>query len=214
MKPRYQLRICAATLWLALSGPHSSLYGQTDGAYCVGPSYLAYERARPLVYDSVHGAIPPRHVLHLLRMDSAGTVAMHVQIELPTFTVHGMQCLSSHVGILGWDSLYTVEIAGSPPYSVNARSAPWAAQGSSRLPLHEYPDSTLWHGWSVSQVTTVPLPLTAHNRHYALRITARETSPQKCLYRVLTQLVPLGAVRSSQSPIVLYDEVRHGECGE
>jgi hypothetical protein len=147
-----------ACLWLGLSGHRQPAYAQSDGTYCVGPTYLAYERARPPAYDSLHGTIPPLHTLHILRVDASGAIATHLKINLPFFTVHGMQCLPANVRVLGWDSLYTIGFAGAAPYSVTADVAPWAGQGSSRPALAEYPDSTLWHGWNPAAVVTVLLP--------------------------------------------------------
>lgn len=203
-----------ACLWLLLSGHQQPAYAQSDGTYCVGPAYLAYERARPPAYDSLHGAIPPLHTLHVLRVDTSGAIATHLRINLPFFTVHGMQCLPAHVRVLGWDSLYTITVAGAAPYSVTTDVAPWAGQGSSRPALPEYPDSTLWHGWNPAAVVTVLLPLTANRHRLALSITGRETSQQMCRYRVTTRLVLVGATQPPRDSPVLYNEVLPGECGE
>jgi len=189
-------------------------FAQDGGTYCVGPSYLAYELAQPAIYDSTHGVSPARHSLHVLPLDATGTIGVVQDAPLPVFTVHGMQCLATQVRLLGWDSLYTMPWTAASLGPLTRQGAPWAGRGASRASLPDFPDSTLWHGWSPQAVDTVLLPLTAGQAKWGLTIEARESNAAMCEYRIETRLVRFATAQRPPASKILYNEVRPGECGE
>jgi hypothetical protein len=210
--------ICRAAfpgLLIALLGLARPASAQSDGTYCVGSSYLAYELARPQTYDSLHGVSSARHTLQVISIAGDGAIGPTRTVALPPFTVHGLQCLPEQVRILGWDSLYTVPYSAAGTLGPIASTvAPWAGQGASRPPFPGFSDSTLWHGWDQQAVDTVLLPLTAAHARWALTITAIESDPARCRFRVTARLVRFATAHRPRASRTVYDDDLAGECGE
>jgi hypothetical protein len=77
----------------------------SDGYYCVGPTYLAYEFS---FSDSI-----PGHNLFIIPLSDDQPDIRPVRVQLDDFQVHGMMCGDSTVQVLGWNVLYRVGILGS-----------------------------------------------------------------------------------------------------
>ena len=75
-----------------------AVQADSDGSYCAGASYLAYELREP----------NDRHTLHIVNAQTATSV------ELPDFQVHRMRCGSSSVDLAGWHAIYTVDFSSQP----------------------------------------------------------------------------------------------------
>ena len=109
----------------------------SDGYFCVGRGYLAYERRlAPAV----------KHELRLVRFDSTIGIVPAQPIELDDFQVHAMRCLPGVVELTGWNTVYSVDIS-SGAQAARVRATP-------RDPGQFTPPDNLGH-WAKPQVLTL-----------------------------------------------------------
>lgn len=79
----------------------SSARADSDGYYCTWDDYLAYE------FRFSDGGTT--HRLYLVRFSEQG-MSGPAEIVIPEFQVHGMRCTENVVEVLGWDSVYRVNV--------------------------------------------------------------------------------------------------------
>jgi hypothetical protein len=91
-------------LWVMLAWPLSAR-ADSDGYYCHGPGYIAWE-TRFSAPDS-------GHVLHVVRYSRATGIQLSQRVVLPDFQVHGMVCDGSAVVVVGWTARYRVDLTAS-----------------------------------------------------------------------------------------------------
>ena len=77
------------------------VYADSDGYYCVGPGYLAYQFGM----DTRQGP-PPR--LYVIRTSGPKGIPQPVALELPRFQVHGMRCGAAQVDVASFTAVYQV----------------------------------------------------------------------------------------------------------
>jgi hypothetical protein len=85
---------------LFMAGP---AWSDSDGYYCVGRDYLAYQFGL---------AAPPiaSHHLYVIRFGGEQGISEPSIIELPQFQVQGMLCAESTVELEAYDGLYVVQL--------------------------------------------------------------------------------------------------------
>jgi len=193
----------AAVLGLVLAGAARSAQADSDGYYCTGPNYIAYEFAAPV------------HALYIVVLRDSLGLDRPTRVPLPDFQVHGMRCSAGSVELLGWDSLYTATLTGAKT-SLVARIAPWAHQGTSRQALQEYGALNLG-GWStavrVGRADTIPLAIASRRYTFALAIDVQPL-PRECAYKVVTRLVQRDSSSRPVATLTLFDGKGTMECGE
>lgn len=102
MRGVFASRSVLIALCAVLAVPAAAL-ADSDGYYCVGPDYLAYQFGL--------GALPiASHRLSIVRLTSAGILADTVRFDLPQFQVHGMICDARTIRIAAYDAIYTVQL--------------------------------------------------------------------------------------------------------
>ena len=93
---------CAALAFplLLLAAP---TWADSDGYYCIGPDYLAYQFGL---------AAPPMapHHLYVVRLGGKDAMSKPATIEMPQFQVQGMHCGGDAVQLEAFDGLYTVHL--------------------------------------------------------------------------------------------------------
>ena len=94
--------------------PPASVFADSDGYFCVGHGYVAYERRLPTT--------PVTHSLHVVRFGPAGLMAAP-PLALDDFQVHGMACRRDAVELLGWNTAYLVDISDPAHARVTSRAA-------------------------------------------------------------------------------------------
>lgn len=101
--------VIALALWLA---PAVAL-ADSDGYFCVGPGYIAYEKrfsfGGPLPRDWPAPVRP--HELEVIRFVPETGISDPETLQLEEFQVHGMKCESTLVQIASFESVYTVDVA-------------------------------------------------------------------------------------------------------
>src|SRR5947207_8419965 len=109
--------LCAFAI--VLLGPLGSgaAYADSDGYYCIGRAYLAYQFGY---------AAPPvgPHRLFVLPLGPSAQIEPPTILEIPQFQVQGMLCRDRVVQLAAYDAIYTIELdAASRP--VRYASTPW-----------------------------------------------------------------------------------------
>lgn len=163
----------------------------SDGYYCVGGSYLAYE----LRDDG-------QHALIILR-GGPGQAIQERTIALPDFQVHAMRCGNGTVDLAGWDAVYTAALTSNSP-------------GVSRTPLSHSGDIPAWPITNLAQWNakarssgseTVEIPWKVP---HLVKIHI-ESTPSPCVRRLTARLYRSG----TPSPVkTLVERDFKIECGE
>lgn len=89
----------AIALPLALTSPARA---DSDGYYCVGPDYMAYE------FSFSRGS--SRHELTIIALSDGLPLGEPTKISLPAFQVHGMRCGVTAVELKGRRAIHRVDI--------------------------------------------------------------------------------------------------------
>lgn len=120
----------------------------SDGYYCAGPGYLAYQ------WNGM--SIPTSgHVLRIVALDGRDEEPDEVALE--SFQVHGMKCSAERVELRGWNAIYSVVLSKerrgvfegkrafdepNPPGFNQSNLADYSVAGAERLeaidPTHIY----------------------------------------------------------------------------
>lgn len=191
---------------LASLGAATSAHADSDGYYCVGPNYLAYQLSlRPETTG---------HFLYVVSLKDSAAIGQPSKIPLPQVQVHGMRCNAASVQVLGWDSLYTVNLSGPKP-TVVAEVAPWAQPGASRQQPAGYAQLNLG-AWSRAakdgRTETVAVSVQSTSYRFFLSIDVRAT-PGTCRSRVVTNLVQVDGTSRVVATLKLFDGEAARECG-
>ena len=196
-------------LGLMMVGTPVPAQADSDGYYCVGPDYIAYE---------LRGKAPRRtHHLYVLSIAESARITKPAAVALPQFQTHGMRCGATTVQVLGWDSLYTVDLSTTIRSVAVEAVAAGNAGGSRRVPPG-FEVANLG-GWSRAATSgrpdTIPLALGAGGCGFVLAFDVRPKSKENpCVSRVVTRLVQLDGRGHVVHSVILFDGEGHRECGE
>jgi hypothetical protein len=80
----------------------SLAHADSDGYYCIGPGFVAYEMS--------FSAGASGHWLHIVRVSAEKGIVRLPPIALPEFQVHGMTCREHTVDLDGWTMRYGVSL--------------------------------------------------------------------------------------------------------
>jgi hypothetical protein len=165
----------------------------SDGHYCVGANYLAYE---------LRFAQPGVHTLVVLRAGPSHSMD-EVKVALPDFQVHGMRCTAEAVELAAWDGVHALDLSANPPrVSFEAFARP------GDLPKWPYTNLTQWKGMGRSSDSAI-LDLPWDVPH-SVKITAAPTQ-QECVRKLTARLYRSGV---AEPVMTLLDRETHIECGE
>lgn len=197
----------AALVLLAPSGARIAS-ADSDGYYCIGPGYLAYQ----------FGFAPPppgSHRLHVVRVGGAAGIHAPVVFDLPQFQVHGMRCDARTVRLAAFDAVYTVRLdeANRP---VGYSKVPFPATG--RLPEKFVGPSPNLGGWSRVRSTLgterVPLGSTRDGGQAHLVIRGTNDPSARCWSIVTTHVVRTDRNGRDVQQLEIFRGRGPRECGE
>jgi hypothetical protein len=108
---------------LLLLGPFGvgTACADSDGYYCIGRGYLAYQ------FGVAAPPLGPHH-LNIIRIDTATGFEAPVVFDLPQFQVHGILCGEGSIRIAAYDAIYTVQL-DERNRPVRYDSIPWTDRG-------------------------------------------------------------------------------------
>ena len=180
-------RTMLVTLVLMTVGVRTA-HADSDGYYCVGAGYLAWElndATRPVA----------AHHLFIIRY-GGGAISPKDSVVIPQFQVHGMRCRAEGVDLAGWEATYTVAFGASgtrptltsAPLAVAGQMPPWAGGFVSNLAM-------LSKAFLSLTPETQSLQVEAGVREYLLEITAVPDSVRECSPMVTARVVERDANR-------------------
>jgi hypothetical protein len=148
----------------------------SDGYYCTGPGFVAYQ------FNNISVATEG-HVLTVIRVGTESGIAEPLTITLPSFQVHGMKCNHESVELRGWSTVHLVEFSDSGDLRIG--------------PVIEIPPETRLQGFGSenlgdwSRSATVPIESTDPEQTYELVVRKREENmqPAGVLHHTTTELV-------------------------
>jgi hypothetical protein len=148
----------------------------SDGYYCVGPGFIAYQFSGVSV--ATNG-----HVLTVVRVGEEPGIGEARTVTLPGFQVHGMKCNHDSVELRAWDAVHVVDL--SDP-------------GRPRVgPVASIPRETLLQGfrsenlgdWSRPAVVPIDAADSEHGYELVIRKQEEEIEPAGILHRTTAELI-------------------------
>lgn len=97
------MRICYVIAVVAMGALAQPVRGDSDGYFCTGRGYIAFETQLRSPAD--------KHELHIIRFSTAEGITAMPAVELARFQVHGMRCHQSEVELVGWNETFTVDLS-------------------------------------------------------------------------------------------------------
>ena len=155
----------------------------SDGYYCTGPGYLAYQFGF---------AAPPvgLHRLHIIRFGGAAGVQAPIVFDLPQFQVHGIRCGDRSVRLAAYDAIYTV-VMDDMNRPVRYETTPWVDKG--HVPPEFVGQFANLGGWSRAAGTLktdrVPLGTVDRGGQYYLEIQGTEIAYERCASMVTARVI-------------------------
>lgn len=197
-------------LALALAGIASPClaipaFAGSDGAYCSGNGYIAYDLREGLT-PGVKG-----HVVRILRFDSRRGIYPAGEETLVDFQVHQMVCTGDRIEMVGWRKgfeRYVLTVNEPQGLTVSEHTADPARQFDYKK---EPPDTpVLWYG----KPGKVPLNASDPQHHYELVLgESSKEVPQGMEYRRTAEVVQLDPQGRILQHLLIYEK-RRTEGGE
>ena len=182
-------------------------YADSDGYYCVGRGYLAYQFGMDVPSN------PPR--ISILKTTNGGQIPAPVGLVLPPFQVHGMECSDGWVDVTAFDRVYRILLDGTTR-PVRYETRPLSTAPASRPAIPRMSNlATLSRAAGTLMPERVALGATNRGTNYELVITAAIIPPaEQCRTAIMTRVVETDrSGRELGSRIVFKGEGRR-ECGE
>jgi hypothetical protein len=183
-----------------------SAYADSDGYYCIGPGYLAYQ----------FGFAAPSerpHRLYMVRIGGPAVISEPVVLELPQFQVHGMECAERRIRLASFDAVYTVPLdANREPASVLV--APLAERG--RWPAEFTGRQQNLGEWSkaVGTLSVERILLKTNPTGHAIVLEITPTaSTERCVTDISTRVIELDATGRVLRERALFQGKGRRECG-
>ena len=166
-------------LGLVLAAP---AWADSDGYYCVGRDYIAYQ------FGFAAPPVAP-HRLYVIRLGGAAGITEPAVFELPQFQVGGMLCTERSVQLAAVDVIYTVQLdsAGRP---VRFETTPLLK------PRHTPPQFVGQNLGSSSRALTterVLLMKDAAKHEFILEIEPKESTSAHCITEITTRVLEFDA---------------------
>jgi hypothetical protein len=184
----------------ALMVASTAAHADSDGYFCIGPSYVAYEL-------SFSGPLPNKHQLHIVRLNDQSNWKDAYVLELPEFQTQGMMCSESTVKVLAWDAIYTASWTSTDSRpSITAKSIQPGKFSDSEIPQ-------LIDNFISRRSRLIWLSTLSTEYSFLLWIESVPDQNVKCQFQVRSWIER----RRGQKVIdakVLYTGAQPAECGE
>jgi hypothetical protein len=119
-------RISTVLLLLLLLSPTVAV-ADSDGYYCAGRGYVAYETRLSTPAS--------KHLLHVVQFSGRQGIVKGPPIVLEDFQVHGMKCRPTVIEVVGWTTRYSVDIADLSHPVIKAEAVAFDPKASESLNL-------------------------------------------------------------------------------
>lgn len=103
------------------------VHADSDGHYCLGPGFVAYEMRS--------SEAAPRHKLHIVRVSASKGIVRLPPIALPEFQVHGMTCRENGVDVDGWTTRHRVALDSNGQATITSTAVEPSPKGAEQRTL-------------------------------------------------------------------------------
>jgi len=180
----------------------------SDGYYCTGSEYLAYQFGLAAPSSRVHH-------LHVVPFRPDQIMAPPMTLELPQFQVHGLVCGDRSVRLAAWEAVYTVGLGDDlRPTGYVREPLPEAG----RIPV-EFTSRRTRNLGSLSRVRATLQPertplLEVGGRRFVLETTAIPEETTRCSTELVTRLVEIDSDDRAGRTLELFRGQVARECGD
>jgi hypothetical protein len=105
----------------------SLAHADSDGYYCIGPGFVAYEMS--------FSAAASGHWLHIVRVSTEKGIVRLPPIALPEFQVHGMTCRENGVDLDGWTTRHGVTLDSNGQATITSTAVEPSPKGAQQQNL-------------------------------------------------------------------------------
>ena len=195
----------AVVLALAVFLIADAAHADSDGYYCAGPGYLAYQFGL---------AAPPvgQHRLYVVRIGGDSGIAEPDVLELQQFQVHGMRCGARSIELLAFDAVHIVELEERRPMRYVTTPDPRRA---GTVPPEWLNQSQNLGGWSrplrALETERVLLERDARGSTYFLEMTPLRI--ERCTLDLRSRVVQVDASGREVHARLLSEVKAFRECG-
>jgi len=205
------MKLLGAAVVLVLSPLGAgTAYADSDGYYCVGRGYLAYQ-------FGFAAPSPKPHRLSVIRFSDTSGIQSPAVLDLPQFQVHGMQCGEAWIDVAAFTAIYHVTL------DENHRPVRYEVQpfaDGQKIPQAFFPSQNQnlgADGGARAYLKPVRARLSVNERggEYLLEITAKVIPPlKKCELAVTSRIVERDRDAREISARIIFQGRGYRECGE
>ena len=205
------MKLLGATVLLVLIPLGAgTAYADSDGHYCIGRGYLAYQ------FGFAAPSIRP-HRLSVIRFSGASGIQSPAVLDLPQFQVHGMQCGEGWIDVAAFTNIYRVTLdENNRPVRYQVRPFPNGQKIPQAFILSQVqnlgPSSG---GRAYLKPVRVRLSTKERGGGYLLEIIAKAIPPlKKCELAITSRIVETDRNEREISARNIFQGRGHRECGE
>jgi len=202
----YLRLVALVALALALPG---LAYADSDGYYCTGRGYLAYQ------FGMAPMPIAP-HRVHVISIRGPQGIPEPSTLELPQFQVHGMLCGDGWIDIASFTTLYRITLDGNQqPVRYEVRGSLEGQAIPQPFILSQFQNlGALGGARAYSKPIRTSLAKKALGGEYVLEIIAKAIEPVKaCEVSVTSRIVETDGGGQEVSARIIFQGRSHRECG-
>jgi hypothetical protein len=201
------MRVCSFAIMIFLGWSAAPAWADSDGYYCVGRDYIAYQFGF---------AQPPvaQHRLSIIAVGGATPLREPATLELPQFQVRGILCNQRTVQLAALNAIYTVEL-DSALRPVRYAMAPWADRQHTppQFVGHEQNLGAWSRPVGTLAVERVLLTKNAAGHEFLLEITPTASTTERCVVEITTRVLELSATGQTVRERVVFRGRGYRECG-
>ena len=185
-------------------------YADSDGNYCIGRGYLAYQ------FGFAAPSIRP-HRLSVIRFSGASGIQPPAVLDLPQFQVHGMQCGEGWIDVAAFTNVYHVTLdENDRPVGYEVRPFPDGQKIPQEFILSQVQSlGASSGGRAYLKPVRVRLSATERGGEYLLAIIAKAIPPlEKCELAITSRIVEMDRNGREISARIIFQGRGYRECGE
>ena len=185
-------------------------YADSDGYYCIGRGYLAYQ------FGFAAPSTRP-HRLFVIRFSGASGIQSPDVLDLPQFQVHGMRCGEGWIDVAAFTNVYRVTLdENSRPVGYEVRPFPDGQKIPQEFILSQIQNLGASSGGR-AYLKPVRVRLSASERGgaYLLEIIAKAIPPLKrCELAITSRIVETDRNGREINARIIFQGRGYRECGE
>jgi hypothetical protein len=197
---------------LIMLGPagRGMAYADSDGYYCIGRGYLAYQFGKATL------PVAP-HRLYVVRTTGPAGIPGAAALELPQFQVHGMRCGAGWIDVAGFTAIYHVILdKNDRPVRYDVQPFPDGQKLPQEFVLTQAQNlGTSSGGAAYQKPVRVPLSVKERGGQYLLEIVAQVVPPlERCELAITSRIVETDRNGREIRARIIFQGRGYRECGE